>query len=57
MLDDRHLDPVYKAARDATEEAIINAMLAASTSTSVKPTGITVYATDHERLLQAMALD
>ena len=57
MLDDRHLDPVYKAARDATEEAVINAMLAAETSTSVKPPGVTAHAIDHQRLLQAMISD
>ena len=57
MPDDRHLDFVDKAVRDATEEAIINAMLAAETSASVKPPGVTAHAIDHQRLLQAMGLD
>jgi L-aminopeptidase/D-esterase-like protein len=33
MLQDDHIDPVYEAAVQATEEAIINAMLAARTMT------------------------
>jgi len=33
MLQDDHIDPVYEAAVQATEEAIINAMLAAQTMT------------------------
>ncbi|MEM8986780.1 MAG: P1 family peptidase [Pseudomonadota bacterium] len=53
-LDDRHLDHVYKATRDATEEAIINALLAAETSFSVRPKGVAVPAIDHGRLLDIM---
>ncbi|MEM6649860.1 MAG: P1 family peptidase [Pseudomonadota bacterium] len=51
VLEDAKLDHIYRGARDATEEAIINAMLAAETSHSVSPPGITAYAVDHEKLL------
>ena len=54
-LEAHYLDSVYRAARDATDEAIINAMLAAETSVSFRPRGVTGYAIDHERLLAVMA--
>ena len=53
-VEDYHLDEVYRAARDATEEAIVNAMLAAETSQSVNPKGVTAHAIDHDRLLDVM---
>lgn len=53
-VEDSHLDEIYRAARDATEEAIINALLAAETSLSVNPEGVTAHAIDHDRLLEVM---
>ena len=55
VVEDEHLDEVYRAARDATEEAIVNALLAAETSLSVNPTGVTAHAIDHDRLMALMA--
>lgn len=53
-LDDGAIDPVFEAAVQAIEEAVINAMLAATDRRSVKPAGRTVRAVDHAALLQAM---
>ena len=50
VLDDSYLDDVYRAARDAVEEAVINAMLAAETSNSHKYPGLIVRALDHDAL-------
>ena len=55
-VEDDRLDEVYRAARDATEEAIINALLAAETSASVNPKGVTAHAIDHDRLLEVMGI-
>jgi L-aminopeptidase/D-esterase-like protein len=48
MLDDEHIDPVYEATVQATEEAIINAMLAARTMTGAND--LRVPALPHEEL-------
>ena len=53
-VEDEYLDEVYRAARDAVEEAIINALLAAETSLSVNPAGLTAHAIDHDRLMNLM---
>ena len=53
MLADVHITPLFEAAVDATEEAIVNALLAAETMTGRD--GITAHALDHERLLDVMA--
>ncbi|HYT29799.1 MAG TPA: P1 family peptidase [Actinomycetota bacterium] len=53
MLADVHITPLFEAALDATEEAIVNALLAAETMTGRD--GITAHALDHERLLDVMA--
>jgi D-aminopeptidase len=52
MLPNDLINPVFAATVQATEEAIINAMIAAETMTGVN--GNTVYAIPHERLKQAM---
>lgn len=49
-LNDRHLDAFYVAAVQATEEAVVNAMIAAEDRIAVKPAGKPVRAIDHERL-------
>ena len=52
MLPNDHIDPIFAATVQATEEAIINAMIAAETMTGVD--GNTVYAIPHDRLKQVM---
>ncbi|HEU4674054.1 MAG TPA: P1 family peptidase, partial [Candidatus Limnocylindrales bacterium] len=42
------IDPLFEAAAEATEEAVVNALVAAETMTGRD--GITAYAIDHERL-------
>jgi L-aminopeptidase/D-esterase-like protein len=52
MLANDRINPVFLATVQATEEAIINAMVAAETMTGVD--GNTVYAIPHDRLKQAL---
>ena len=52
MLANDRINPIFLATVQATEEAIINAMIAAETMTGVD--GNTVYAIPHDRLKQAM---
>lgn len=47
-LTHQHIDPLLEAAADATEEAIVNAMLAADSM--VGRDGVTAHALDHEAL-------
>ncbi len=49
-LKDTHLDAFYTAAVQATEEAVVNAMIAAEDRIAVKPAGHRVRAIDHDRL-------
>jgi len=55
MLADTHLDAFYTAAVQATEEAVVNAMIAAETRVAVKPEGRVVRAIDHDRLREILA--
>lgn len=52
VMDRAFINPVYWAAIEATEEAIVNALLAAHTMTGRD--GDTVYALPHDRLMQIM---
>lgn len=52
MLPNDLINPIFAATVQATEEAIINAMVAAETMTGVN--GNTVYAIPHDRLKQVM---
>ena len=52
MFVDSHIAPLYHATVDATEAAIVNALLAAETTTGRK--GATAYGLEPERLLEAM---
>ena len=53
MVVDRAISPLFQAAVEATEAAVVNALLAARTMTGRD--GITAHALDHERLLDVMA--
>jgi D-aminopeptidase len=52
MVVDEHINPILEAVAEATEEAIVNALLAAETMTGRD--GITARALDAERLLAVM---
>jgi D-aminopeptidase len=52
MLAADHLTPLFQAAAEATEEAILNALIAAETTTGRQ--GRTVHALPHDLLLKAM---
>jgi D-aminopeptidase len=52
MVVDRAISPLFQAAVEATEAAVINALLSAETLTGRD--GITAHALDHERLLDVM---
>jgi L-aminopeptidase/D-esterase-like protein len=52
MLPNPRMNPVFQATVEATEEAILNALLAAETMTGAN--GVRVYGLPHDRLLEAM---
>ena len=52
-VDDRAIDPLFEAAAEATEAAIVNALLSAETMRGRD--GITAHALPHDRLLEIMA--
>ena len=52
MLPNERIDPLFQATIQATEEAIVNAMVAAETMTGIN--GLRVYALPHERLRAAL---
>lgn len=56
VLRDQHLDVVYRAARDAVEESIVNALMAGENSVAVRPKGMKVNAIDHEALQRVMSI-
>ena len=51
MLGEHCLNEFYRAARDATEESIINAMVAGESTVAFRPQGAEVKAIDHEALM------
>jgi len=51
-LDNEHLNPLFDATVQATQEAILNALLAAETQTGAD--GIRVFSLPHDRLTQAL---
>ena len=55
MLNDEAFDPIYLAAVEAIEEAVVNAMLAADDMTTVRPAGHICRALDGNRLMELMA--
>jgi L-aminopeptidase/D-esterase-like protein len=52
MLPNERINPVFGAAVEATEEAIVNAMVAAETMRGIN--GNTVHAIPHERLREVL---
>jgi L-aminopeptidase/D-esterase-like protein len=52
MLPNAAMNPLFQASVHATEEAILNAMLAAETMTGAD--GLRIHALPHDRLLAAM---
>lgn len=52
MVVDEHINPLLEAVAEATEEAIVNALLAAETMTGRD--GITAHALDADRLMEVM---
>jgi D-aminopeptidase len=52
MVVDAHIDPLFEATVEATEEAIVNALLAAETMTGRD--GVTAHALPHDRLREVM---
>jgi D-aminopeptidase len=53
MIVDAHINPLLEAAAEATEEAIVNALVAAETM--VGRDGITAHALPHDRVREVMA--
>ncbi len=54
-IDPNHLDPIYVAAVEAVDEAVINALVAGEDVPTVKPRGATCKAIDCERLAAIFA--
>ncbi|WP_163997128.1 P1 family peptidase [Pyxidicoccus caerfyrddinensis] len=52
VLDNERMNPLFEATVQATQESILNAMLAADTMTGAE--GIRVFALPHDRLVKAM---
>jgi len=48
------LDPLYLAAVEAVEEAVVNALIAAEDAPTLKPAGKICRAIDHDRLVEVM---
>ena len=55
FLNNHHLDKAFEATVEVIEEAIINAMVAAKSMTTIKPAGYTRDAIDHEKLVKVMS--
>ena len=53
QVDDRELDPLFEATVDATEEAVLNALWAATDTTG--RSGHTAYALPHDDVLELLA--
>jgi D-aminopeptidase len=54
LVNGEYLDPLYLGAVEATEEAIINAMVAAEDMTTLKPAGSVCRAIDTDALVEIM---
>ena len=49
-INDEHFDPVYLAVVQAIEEAVVNALVAATTTPGFRPAGVVARAIDHDAL-------
>ncbi len=54
FVNEHYLEMIYEATVRSVEEAIVNAMIAAESMTTVKPAGLMLEAIDHERLRGVM---
>ncbi len=54
FINDHYFDDIYRAVVQAIEEAIVNAMVAAESMTTVKPAGYRLEAIDQDRLIEIM---
>jgi D-aminopeptidase len=54
FVNDEVFDPLYQASVESTEEAIINAMVAAKDCPTLKPAGRVCKAIDHQQLVDVM---
>ena len=55
-INDHYFDDIYDAAVQAVEEAVVNAMIAAESMATIKPSGYTLEAIDHHKLIKIMQL-
>jgi D-aminopeptidase len=53
-VNDEQCDPIYLAAVESVEEAVVNALLAAEDMTTLRPAGHICRALDHDQLLAIM---
>jgi len=56
FINDHYFDEIYRATVQAVEEAIVNALIAAESMTTVKPAGYTLEAIEPNRLVEIMGL-
>lgn len=54
FINDEYFDPIYEQTCHAIDEAVINAMIAAESMTTLKPEGKVVEAINHEKLLEVI---
>jgi len=54
FINDHYFDDIYRAVVQCIEEAVVNAMIAAESMTTVKPAGYRLEAIDHDRLKQIL---
>ena len=53
-VNDEQCDPIYLAAVESIEEAVVNALLAAEDMTTLRPAGRVCRAIDHDRLVHLL---
>jgi len=54
FINDHYFDDIYRAVVQSIEEAVVNAMIAAESMTTIKPAGYTLAAIDHNKLRAIM---
>jgi len=57
VLPDDWFDPIYLAAVQAIDEAVVNAMLAAESMTTLKPAGLNCQSLEAQRLVALLGTD